>query len=268
MSAKIIFKVKDASMKTDCEMYVSVFLKSQGIAQSKRTEIVNNTTNYSWNQEFEFQTQNINSDAIVISVFDHEIVGDKQLCNYEESTSRLLSESLKNFSVDLFRKKKRVGTVNFEISAIANENAQNILEETKDVSTTDSSKKMTIFKVKICEAHKLRKVAKNGICDPSVAIRMKSQDFEQTSETDVAETTRDPIWNEEFELPSEFPKYDSILISLHDNSEIGGDLCEDIEIPASIFTIDGPVEVLNERLVYHGKPAGMLKLEIQAISKQ
>lgn len=268
MAATVTFKAIDASMKIDCELYISVYLKSQGIAQSKRTEIVNSSTKYSWNQELEFESQNIRNDAIVISVFDHEIVGDKQLCNNEISTSELLSESSKTISVDLFKKKKRVGTVNFEIRAIANESNQNNSEETKDTTSTEPSKKLIIFKVKICEAHKLRKVAKNAICDPSVAIRMKSQDFEQTSETDVAETTRDPIWNEEFELPCEFPKYDSILISLHDNSEIGGDLCEDIEIPASTFTINGPVEVLNERLIYHGKPAGMLKLEVQAITKE
>lgn len=268
MAATVIFKAVNANMKSDCEMFISVYLKSQGIAQSKRTEIVNNSTNYSWNQELEFQSQNIHTDAIVISVFDHEIVGDKQLCNNEVSTSELLSETSKSNSVDLFRKKKRVGVVNYEISAVVNENNQNNSNETNKASSAEPTKKITIFKVKICEAHKLRKVAKNAICEASVAIRMKSQDFEQTSETDVAEITRDPVWNEEFELPSEFPKYDSILISLHDNSEICGDLCEDIEIPASSFTINGPVEVLNERLIYHGKPAGMLKLEVQAITKE
>ncbi|KAK8834994.1 hypothetical protein M9Y10_016634 [Tritrichomonas musculus] len=267
MAAKILFKVIDATMKTDCEIFVSVYLKSQGISQSKRTDIVNNSSNYTFNKEFDFQSQNIRNDAICISVFDHEVVGDKQLCNHDESTAELLTESTKNFSVDLFRKKKRIGSVKFEMQAAVTESDPNTIEEAKDVASPPS-KKMIIFKVKICEAHKLRKIAKNAICDPSVAIRMKSQDFEQTSETDVAETTRDPVWNEEFELPCEFPKYDSLLISLHDNSEIGGDLCDDIEIPASHFVVDGPVEVLNERLIYHGKPAGMLKLEVQAITKE
>lgn len=264
MSNIIKVQILNAHISSNNELYVSVYLKSEGMMKSHRTT-VSAPPNYSWNQEFSFICTNLTIDDLVIQVFEKDIIGDIQLCNHEERTSQFSYVSNKYVTVDLYKKKKKIGNLNIEVETKKN-NDDNTQVPEKKLDKISPSNNKVYYKIKICEAQKLRKIAKNGICDPSVSIRLKSQDLEETEETEVAETTRDPVWNEEFQFISSCPRHDAFLISLQDNSEIGADLCDSISFPCSEITVDGPREVIKERLIFHGKPAGMLIFEVEGLS--
>ena len=251
-------KVVEGHMKADGEYYVLFFIKSKGSLFSKKTEAIK-STNPVWNQSFEIQTDNIQNDFIIIQVYDRQIIGDILLAEKEIWTSDFISTPNKTVSIDLFRKKKRAGTVNIEISS-------NFDKENNDQIQDNNMKEkeeIPILYIKILEASKLRKTGKNTIGYPSVTLKLKSQDIEQTQETETIEGTRDPVWNEEFEIPCEFPDSDVLMLNIQDNSESGGTLCDEVTIPISSFSIGGPRELITERLIWRRKPAGTLKYEIQ-----
>ncbi|OHS92987.1 hypothetical protein TRFO_12182 [Tritrichomonas foetus] len=262
MAATLKVKIVDANLKANGELFVSVHLKSQGIVNALKTDTIGNTNHPTWNKEFDFTCENIQTDAIIISVIEREIIGDIQVCSKEITTSDFIRFDNRKYSFDLTKKKKRSGSINIEVNASKSENAASEIEAKQK---EEEKPKKVILKVKVVDAQKLRKTGKNTVAYPSLTLKLKSQDIEMTEETEVAEGTRDPVWNEDFQFVVDFPESDFLVINMQDNSESGGTLCDEIMIPVNSFVIGAPPEMVSERLFWRRKTAGMLRLEIQAV---
>lgn len=119
--------------------------------------------------------------------------------------------------------------------------------------------------VKICEAQKILNLRLFGKMDSFVTLRLKSQNNEDDELcTQTISNTKDPVWNEDFELIST-EKDDVLIINMYSNDPKGNEkIMDQLEFPVGEWKINGPVDRKEINIFLKKKKAGTLIFEVQA----
>ena len=173
---------------------------------------------------------------------------------------------------EINKKYDEIKNLRNEIDALKDENKgykekitvlQNELDKLKNQDQNESESKC--LHVKICEAQKILNLRLFGKMDSFVTLRLKSQNNEDDELcTQTISNTKDPVWNEDFELIST-EKDDVLIINMYSNDPKGNEkIMDQLEFPVGEWKINGPVDRKEINIFLKKKKAGTLIFEVQA----
>ena len=118
--------------------------------------------------------------------------------------------------------------------------------------------------IKICEAQKVLRMDLGGQSDPYITLRLKSEEKSDCLKTQVIRKTRNPIWNQEFDIIVT-DSNDVLLINMyHEYFPNDDKMMDEIQFPVSTWPIGDPLDRKELDLKLKKKKAGKLIFEVQS----
>lgn len=111
-------KVLKMNLGAFSDPYVTVRLKSQDKKEAQKTQVISNTMDPIWNQEFDFIVKDPN-DILLINMYDEDIKSDDKMMDELEFpvSTWLVGAPVDHKELDIKLKKKKAGRFIFEVQA-------------------------------------------------------------------------------------------------------------------------------------------------------
>lgn len=267
MACRLHIKICEAQkvLKMDLggksDPYVTLKLKSQDKKDVQKTQVISNTTNPIWNQEFDIVANDPN-DSLLINMFDEDIKNDDKMMDelsYPVNTWQI-GAPVDRKEVDLKLKKKKAGKLIFEVQAFPAEGVAAVSERAVDLEGTTATEGMRLH-IKAFDAKDVLKMDLGGKSDPYLRFRLKGKK-ESTKKTQIISNTRNPVWNQELDVVSKDRQTDILEVDMFDEDIKNDDKMMDrISIPLREHNY-GEHYVFDNEINLKKKKAGRLHFEI------
>lgn len=254
--AKDVIKM-DVGGKSD--PYITLRLKSQDKKERQKTQVISNTRNPIWNQEFDITAQDPN-DTLLIDMYDEDLKNDDKMMDqlqYPVSTWQIGAPADRK-ELDIKLKKKKAGKLIFEVQAFP---AETYHEQARDIQVEQSyNPQRGHLKIHVYDGKKLKKMDAVGKSDPYMSFELKDRKKSKIK-TQIISNTLDPIWNQDLILDVPDVKKDVLVVNLWDEDIKNDDrMMNEQEIPLSSVPI-GQKQEFNEGIKLKKKDAGTLHYE-------
>ena len=263
--AKKVLKM-DLGGKSD--PYITLRLKSQEKSKCQKTQVISNTTDPIWNQEFDIDVDDPN-DVLLINMYDEDIKNDDKMMDelqYPVNTWPI-GGPLDRKELDIKLKKKKAGKLIFEVQSFPRQ-----LVQSRDVQIDDDNKYNPTrghLKIHVYDGKKLKKMDTIGKSDPYMTFHLKDRfdekgkeiDKKYKAKTQVISNNLSPVWNQDLLLDVPDIKKDVLVINLWDEDIKNDDrMMNEVEVPLSSVPI-GQKQEFNDTIKLKKKDAGTLHYE-------
>lgn len=272
MTVRLHIKICEAQdvLKMDTvgksDPYVTLRLKSQNKKEKLKTQIISNTRNPVWNQEFDIIATDPN-DVLLINMYDEDIKNDdKMMDELQFPISKWPAGGpLDREEIDIRLKKKNAGKLIFEVQSFPAEGYSSGISERAVVVGPGNNNSLGTngckVHIKAFDAKDVLKMDTVGKSDPYLRFRLKGKK-ETTVKTQIISNTRNPVWNQELDVISHDRNNDILQVDMYDEDIKKDDKMMDrIEIPLRDHPI-GDHYVFDDKIMLKKKDAGRLHFEI------
>ncbi|KAK8900369.1 hypothetical protein M9Y10_002696 [Tritrichomonas musculus] len=268
MAARLHIKICEAKkvLKMDLggksDPYVTLRLKSQDKKDVQKTQIISNTTDPIWNQEFDIVATDPN-DVLLINMFDEDIKNDDKMMDELQFPVNTwpVGGPLDRKELDIKLKKKKAGKFIFEVQAFPAEGyASGVSERAVNLGGSSGTEGCRVH-IKAFDAKDVLKMDLGGKSDPYLRFGIKGKK-ESRVKTQIISNTRNPIWNQELDVVSTNRSADVLEVDMLDEDIKNDDkMMDKIEIPLRDHQI-GEHYVFDNNIKLKKKDAGHLHFEL------
>ena len=269
MASRLHIKICEARkvLKMDLggksDPYVTLRLKSQDKKSAQKTQVISNTTDPIWNQEFDIIATDPN-DVLLINMYDEDIKNDDKMMDELQYpvNSWQVGGPVDRKEIDLKLKKKKAGKLIFEVQSFPAEGyASGVSERAVNLGGTTNGTEGCNVHIKAFDAKDVLKMDVGGKSDPYLRFRLKGKK-ESTAKTQIISNTRNPVWNQELNVYSNDRHNDILQVDMLDEDIKNDDKMMDrIEIPLRDHQI-GEHYVFDNNIKLKKKDAGKLHFEL------
>ncbi|OHT00359.1 hypothetical protein TRFO_33011 [Tritrichomonas foetus] len=258
-------KVLKMDLGGKSDPYITLKLKSQEKKKEliKRTQVISNTTDPIWNQEFDIVAEL--SDTLLIDMFDEDIKKDDKMMDqlsYPVNKWKV-GGGVDHLEVDLKLKKKKAGTLVFEVEAFEAEGSapppEPVQERAANLAVPCK------LHIRAVDGKGLKKMDVGGKSDPYLTFQLKS-DKKSKQKSQVISNSCDPVWNQDFVFNVADWNSEVLLVNMWDEDIAKDDkMMNELEFPLASWPI-GSHNVFDDNIKLKKKSAGHLHLEFNVLN--
>ena len=274
MATRLHIKICEAKnvlrmdVKGKSDPYITLRLKSQDKKDFQKTQIISNSTDPVWNEEFDLVASDAN-DMLLINMYDEDIkMDDKMMDELQFPVNTwIVGGPVNRKEIDLKLKKKNAGKLIFEVQAFpaggysSNQMNNNSGIQSRDISLgQEHGGRRGHLRIHAVGAKNLTKMDKIGKSDPYMTFGLKNQPSSEVR-TQVISNNLNPVWNQDLTVNVPDIDNDTLLVNIYDE-DLKRDckMIDEQQIQLSKVPI-GKRQIFNDSVTLNRQEGGQVHYE-------